>query len=310
MTQPQYWLSIIKEILLELCSLCPRNCKADRDENLGFCRSKNTLRIARAALHFGEEPCICGKNGSGTVFFTGCTLKCVYCQNREISRENVGCDISCERLCEIFLTLQDKGADNINLVTATHYVPLIIKALDMAKPRLHIPIVYNTGGYETKQTIDMLDGYVDVYLTDIKYKSSEASLKYSGAADYFEYTSKAALQMINQVGVPQFKDGIMKKGVIIRHLVLPTQRRDSMDVLSWISQNLPKDSYLLSLMSQYTPIGLDPDKFKEINRRVTSFEYNSVVDYACELGITQGFIQDKSSADSSYIPAFSSEIDC
>ena len=286
--------------LYESCTLCPRSCGADRTKNIGLCGGGPFPKIARAALHYWEEPCISGTKGSGTVFFSGCNLGCVYCQNREISHGSTGKEITVRRLSEIFRELEEAGANNINLVTPTHYVPSIIEALELYRP--NIPIVYNCGGYESLETLELLKGYVDIYLTDIKYFSPEYSMRYSGARDYFDVSFAAAKAMIAQVGPPVYKDGLMKKGVIIRHLVLPSLRKDSMAVLGALTE-LPKDGLVLSLMSQYTPNEALSD-FPEIDRRVTSFEYNSVVNYAVELGFTNGYTQDRRSAAKEYTPPF------
>lgn len=288
----------------DLCELCPRRCGADRREKAGFCGCGREVKVARAALHFWEEPCISGSRGSGTVFFSGCPLGCVYCQNFEISRGHIGKAIPVERLAEIFLELQKQGAHNINLVTATPYVPQVISALKLARPALKIPVVYNSSGYERVETLRALKGFVDVYLPDLKYMSSELARRYSGAADYFEVAARALHEMIEQTdGIEYDSEGLMIRGVIVRHLVLPGARRDSIGILNWMSANLPRGKYLLSLMSQYTPIqGLGA--FPEINRRVTSLEYDAVVSEAIRLGLTGGFMQQRGSADTAYIPPF------
>lgn len=289
------------------CGLCPRACGADRRVETGYCGCGADIRIARAALHFWEEPCISGKRGSGAVFFSGCPLGCVYCQNHEISRGGVGKKISTERLAEIFIELQKKGAHNINLVTAAPYAPWVCRALDIAGPALHLPVVYNSGGYENVETIRALEGYADVYLPDLKYFDGELAQRYSGARDYFDVAAAAIGEMIRQTGGPEFDaDGMMTKGVIIRHLVLPGARRDSLAILRWISESLPKGQFLLSLMSQYTPTERTK-YFPELNRRVTSLEYDSVIDEAVRLGLTDGFMQRRSSADKAYIPPFNLE---
>jgi putative pyruvate formate lyase activating enzyme len=289
------------------CNLCPRECGVDRVDQLGFCKCSSKLKVARAALHFWEEPCISGNNGSGTVFFSGCTLKCCYCQNFKISSECFGKEISARRLGEIFLELQEKGAHNINLVTATQYITQVLQALDMVKLKLHIPVVYNCGGYERVETIRELKGYIDIFLPDFKYYSNELSWKYSKAKDYFEVTSQAIKEMISQTGGINFDDeGIMQRGVIIRHLVIPGARKDSFLILKWINENLPKDKYLLSLMSQYTPNNKSLE-YKELNRRITTFEYKSVVEEAIRLGLSNGFMQEKSSAKEEYTPPFDLE---
>ncbi len=284
------------------CNLCPRACGVDRNTDLGFCRCGGNVKVARAALHFWEEPCISGSRGSGAIFFSGCTLRCCYCQNYKISGEGFGKEIPTKRLAEIFLDLQAKGAHNINLVTATQFLPQVINALDLVKKELQIPVVYNCGGYESVETIRAIKDYVDIFLPDFKYKSPELSWNYSGAKDYFAVASAAVKEMINHTGVPRFDaDGIMQKGVIIRHLVIPGARRDSFEILKWISETLPRGSYMLSLMSQFTPVN---NKYKALSRRVTTFEYNSVVEEAIRLGLTDGFMQEKSSAKEEYTPPF------
>ncbi len=289
------------------CNLCPRQCGVNRDKRTGFCGCGSGIKAARAALHFWEEPCISGTRGSGTVFFSGCTLQCVYCQNHSISREGYGKVIPVQHLAEIFLKLQEKGAHNINLVSPTPYLPQICRALESAMPALRIPVVFNCGGYERIDTIRELKGYADIYLTDIKYSSGEISQRYSGARDYFYVASQAVREMIVQTGALEYDgEGMMQKGVIIRHLVLPGARRDSMEILRWIAENLPKDKYVLSLMSQYTPTDFVKG-FPEINRRVTAMEYDSVVAEAVRLGLSSGFMQRRSSADKAYIPPFDLE---
>jgi Uncharacterized Fe-S protein PflX, homolog of pyruvate formate lyase activating proteins len=263
--------------------------------------------VARAALHFWEEPCISGTRGSGTIFFSGCNLRCCYCQNYHISSEGFGKEITAERLAEICLELQDQGAHNINLVTATPYLLQVLKALELAKPRLHIPIVYNSGGYERLEIIKGMEGYIDVYLPDFKYFSNELAAKYSNVQDYYEAATAAIQEMTRQIGKVYFdSDGIMQKGVIIRHLVLPGARKDSFEILRWVRDSLPFDSYWLSLMSQYTP-AYKSQEHKEINRRVTSLEYDSVVEEAIRLGLVNSYIQDRSSARKEYTPPFNLE---
>ncbi len=291
--------------ILKNCNICPRNCGTDRTSSLGFCLAPQSPKVARAALHFWEEPCISGNHGSGTVFFSGCNLKCVYCQNIEISEKAFGKEISLQRLGEIFLELQNMGAHNINLVSPTPYVPQIIKAIDIISDKINIPFVYNTGGYEKQSTIKMLEGYIDIFLTDIKYYSSDLSEKYSKAKDYFEYSINAAKKMIEQVGPPKFDaDGILKSGVIIRHLCLPGHRDDSIRVLDEINRNLPKNSFILSLMSQYTPIDGLLEKHPNLCRKITTFEYNKVVDHAVALGLDTGYTQSRQSAKREFTPPF------
>ena len=289
------------------CNLCPRQCGVNRNIETGYCGCGSSIKAARATLHMWEEPCISGSHGSGTVFFSGCTLGCVYCQNYEISHGGAGKEISAERLAQIFLELQAQGAHNINLVSATPYLSGVCRALDMAKPALRIPVVYNCGGYERVETIRELAGYVDVYLPDIKYFSGELSQRYSGAQDYFDMASKAVREMISQTDGLEYDDeGMLQRGVIIRHLVLPGARHDSMAILQWMAAELPKGKYLLSLMSQYTPFGRAQD-FSEINRRVTSMEYDSVVAEAVRLELSDGFMQRRGSASEAYIPPFNME---
>lgn len=285
------------------CNICPRKCNADRKNSFGFCGQGDKVSVARAALHYGEEPCISGKNGSGAVFFSGCSLKCVFCQNHKLSKTNFGAEVSVKRLSEIFVELQEQGAENINLVTPTHFSPHIIKALELAKPKLKIPIVYNTGGYEKKETLHMLRDYVDIYLTDIKYFDARYAEKYSGAYDYPYIAFEAAEEMLSQKTLEFSEDGVLKRGVIIRHLVLPGLRKDSVDVVTEIKRRYGTEGFLLSLMSQYTPC-CDGLKYPELKRRVTAFEYESVVDAAVSLGFKNGYTQDKSSTGEEYIPAF------
>lgn len=294
--------------IYESCSLCPRNCRVNRHVSTGFCGCSVTIKAARAALHHWEEPCISGSRGSGTVFFSGCTLGCCFCQNYAISQENYGKEITSKELAQIFLRLQDEGAHNINLVTATQYLPSILMALDLIKPKLFIPVVYNCGGYESEDIIKELSSYIDVWLPDLKYFSSELSSRYSKAVDYFDAASKAVKQMIRQTGAPQFdSDGIlMKKGVIIRHMVLPGAKEDSIRLLHWMKDELPEGMYYISLLSQYTPF-YRSESFPEINRRITSYEYGKVVDEAIRLGLDQGFMQEKSSAKEEYTPPFDLE---
>ena len=279
-------------------------CRADRSTASGYCKAPDGILASRAALHFWEEPCISGTGGSGAIFFSGCTLRCCFCQNYKISRTPRGKSISSERLAEIFLELQDQGAHNINLVTATHYLPWILPALDMVKENLHIPVVYNCGGYERLETIQALSSYVHIWLPDLKYFSSDLSRRYSQAPDYFARASAAVRQMILQTGTPVFDDrGIMQKGVIIRHLVLPGQKEDSLQLIKWMAEELPEKQFYISLLSQYTPYEKNPD-FPELNRRITSYEYQKVVEAALEAGLEQGFMQKRTSAKEEYTPSF------
>lgn len=285
------------------CELCPRKCRADRTVGQGFCGETDSLRAAKAYLHKWEEPCISGENGSGTVFFSGCSLKCVFCQNYKISSENLGMEISVDRLAEIFLELREQGAENINLVSPTHFVPQIISTLDKVKSQLDIPIVYNTGGYERVETLKMLDGYIDIYLPDFKYYDNELAKKYSSAADYREVVCDAIDEMLRQTGkICLDEKGKIIKGVIIRHLTLPNHRFDSIAVLEEIAKRWGTEDILLSLMSQYTPFYRSKD-FPEISRRISTFEYNSVLKKVAELGF-DGFMQERASAKEEYTPDF------
>lgn len=291
--------------LYKNCSICPRNCRIDRTNGqIGYCQSGHEIKAALASVHMWEEPPISGSCGSGTIFFSGCNLRCVFCQNYTISSENSGKTISTERLSEIMLEQQARGVHNINLVTATHFIPSIIKAVQKAKNNgLKVPIVYNTGGYEKVESIKMLEGTVDIYLPDIKYFSSELSLKYSGASDYFSYASEAVLEMYRQTGNNIYDDnGIMKSGVIIRHMIMPSHREDSYKVLDWIRDNIGTEA-CVSLLSQYTP-AYNAEKYKEINRKLMSLEYTRVIEHFFDIGLKNGFMQEKSSAESKYTPIF------
>lgn len=286
------------------CKLCPRQCNIDRDKTTGYCGVNNTLKIARAGLHYWEEPIISGTEGSGTIFFSGCNLKCVYCQNYDISSQAFGKEITVERLSEIFKELEDKGANNINLVTPTHYVPQIIDALKIYRPK--IPIVYNTSGYDSVSELKMLEGYVDVYLTDLKYVDSELSKKYSKAPDYFDVASKAILEMVRQQPTNVYNDkGMLIKGVIVRHMVLPGCMKDSFKVLDWIKDNLGVDT-IVSIMGQYTPYYKSVD-YTEINRPIKPLEYKAVIAHFNSIGLNNGYSQDLSSSSKDYIPPFNLE---
>lgn len=295
------------EAMMKDCTLCPRNCHADRSAGLpGFCRSGGRVRAARAALHYWEEPCICGEEGSGAVFFSGCSLGCVYCQNRPVADGTVGKEITVERLAEIFLELQAQNARNINLVTASHFIPQTAEALVRARQNgLSVPVVYNTGGYEKAETLKLLEGLVDIYLPDFKYLDPELAAKYSFAPDYPE-TAKAALaEMVRQVGEPVFEDEgeeRMIRGVIVRHLVLPGLTEASKKVIRYLHETYGNRIYI-SILNQYTPMpGME--KYPELNRKLTAEEYDAVVDDAVAVGVENGFIQEGDTASESFIPVF------
>lgn len=288
------------------CQLCPRNCKIDRRAGeKGICGMSETMYIARASLHQWEEPCLSGTRGSGTVFFSGCPLHCVYCQNKKIAEGKRGVPISIPQLRDIFLKLQERGAHNINLVTPTHFVPSIVSALQLAKgDGLTLPIVYNTSSYETVETLRRLDGLVDIYLPDLKYYSAELSGKYSAAPDYFPVATAAIQEMFRQVGKPQFDpDGMLQSGVLVRHLLLPGNVKDSKRVVRYL-WNTYGDRICMSLMCQYTPLPQVATCHPELARRVTEDEYDSLVNYAVDLGITQAYTQEMESASESFIPDF------
>ena len=289
-----------------ICSLCPRQCKAIRTEkeNInGFCKMPLLPKVARAALHFWEEPCISGVNGSGTVFFSGCSLACVYCQNYEISHLGKGEIISYEKLADIFKALEQQGAHNINLVSPTHYVLAIKKALDIYKPE--IPIVYNSGGYDSVETLKSLDGYIDIFLMDLKYLSDQRAKLYSEAENYPTVAKNAILEVYRQQSQCVLRNGIMQNGVIIRHLLLPQATKEAMEVFDWVRDNTPNAYF--SFMSQYLPLN-EAEKMPVINRKVTNREYDKVIDYISGFDFRNIFIQEKSSADKSYIPDFYNKI--
>jgi len=291
--------------ILRNCTLCPRNCGVDRTSGKrGYCRVTDELIVARAMLHMWEEPFISGKEGSGTVFFSGCPVGCVYCQNYSISKGLAGKKIPIKRLSDIFIELQDQGANNINLVTPTHYVPQIIDALDKAKARgLKIPVVYNSSGYENVGTLKALEGYVDIYLPDFKYCDSEIAGRYSKCPDYFECACAAIEEMVRQIPYPVFDDrGMMKKGVVVRHLMLPGYLQDSKRIIKYLHETY-NDRIYISIMSQYTPLEI-VSAYPEISRTIDTREYAELVDYAIELGIENALIQEGEAASESFIPAF------
>lgn len=287
------------------CALCPRACGVDRTQGQrGFCGATDTMYVGRAALHAWEEPPLSGTHGSGTVFFTHCTLGCVFCQNRTISRREAGGrPVTQERLTEIFLELQAQGAHNINLVTASHYAPAVRDAMKVARANgLQIPVVYNCGGYETVETLRMLDGLVDIYLPDFKYYSSYYAGLYSGAPDYPDFAKDAIAEMVRQTGAPQFDaQGIMTRGTIVRHLMLPGLAGDTAQVLRYLAEHFG-DRILVSLMRQYTPFGI-AERYPELDRKITDEEYDQAVSLFSDLGLS-GFLQDGESISESFIPSF------
>lgn len=290
--------------LLKSCRLCPIECGADRLTGSGRCGAGRQVKAARAFLHQWEEPCISGEKGSGTVFFTGCNMKCVFCQNYELSHGLKGKEITVDRLAQIFLELQSQGAHNINLVSPTPYAPQIAAAVRLAKEGgLVLPVIYNTNGYEKVETLDLLKGVVDIYLPDLKYCSDAYAVKYSNAKNYFSTATQAILAMFEQVGYPVFNDeGIMQKGVLIRHLILPELLDDTKKILKWIKDNLGERAYV-SLMCQYTPM-YNACEFEEINRKLDEWEYDLIIAYFFKLGLENGFVQEHSSATSEYVPDF------
>lgn len=295
----------------KVCTLCPRNCGVDRKNGeKGICGQTDEVKVARAALHFWEEPCISGTAGSGTVFFSGCCLHCVFCQNEPIANGAVGRIVTTERLAEICLELQQQGAHNINLVTPGHFIPRIRESLLLAKRRgLTLPIVYNTGSYESVEALRSLEGLIDIYLPDFKYMSSTLSAKYSHAADYADVAKAAIAEMVRQTGEPLFdedgEDGLMKRGTIVRHLTLPGCMEDSKEILKYLYDTYGNQIYI-SIMNQFTPLR-NVEAFPELNRKITEAEYDALTDYAIELGIEQGFIQEGETAEESFIPDFNCE---
>lgn len=283
-----------------ICNQCPRKCNIDRDSKTGICGVNSEYKIARAALHYWEEPCISGEKGSGTVFFSGCSLKCVFCQNSVISDGCFGKEISEERLIEIFKELEDSGAENINLVSPTQYALQLADTLSKYKPS--IPVVYNTGGYDSVESLKALDGLIDIYLTDMKYVSPSVAKKYSRAENYFEACSKAVLEMRRQQPEDIFENGLMKKGMIIRHLVLPGNISQGMKMLDWVDENLSNQT-IISLMGQYMPCAKAAD-YPTINRKISKREYDTVILHAEKLGFENVYIQELDSSSQEYIPDF------
>lgn len=292
---------------MSVCNICPRKCNAERlplaENGEGFCGLGGAPKIARAALHFWEEPPISGENGSGTVFFSGCNLGCIFCQNKKISRGRFGKTVTPERLREIYEELINKGAHNINLVTPTHFADAVLASLE---PKLSVPVVYNCGGYESVETLKRFEGKIQIYLPDIKYSDNALAKKYSAAPDYFETAKEAVKEMYRQTGKYDIgDDGIMKKGVIIRHLILPGQLENTKKVIDWVKNEFAPGEVLFSLMSQFTPVeGCNTD---ELYRRLTKDEYSEIADYLFESGIEDGFMQELSSAKKEYIPPFDLE---
>ena len=290
---------------LEKCKICPHNCGVNRlNGNIGRCKSNGNIKLAMASIHNFEEPCISGENGSGTVFFSNCNMNCVFCQNYKISQQGLGREISIEELAEIFIDEQNKNAENINLVTPTMYVYHIIEAIKIAKNKgLKIPIVYNSNGYENVETIEKLDGYIDIYLPDLKYYDDDLAFKYSGVKNYFENATSTIKEMYNQVGSPVLdENGMMKKGLIIRHLVLPNNLQNSKDVLKWINDNIDKNVFV-SVMAQYFPTNKAKD-FPEINRKLTKEEYEEIENYLYSLDLDNGYIQELGEHEEEYVPDF------
>ena len=296
----------IKELMQD-CTLCPRRCHADRlSGSKGFCGQSAGITAARAALHFWEEPCISGSCGSGAVFFSGCSLQCVFCQNREIALGQAGRPISIDRLSEIFMELQEKGAANINLVTAGHFLPQVCLALHKAKGQgLTLPIVYNSSGYEEVSSLKLLEGLADIYLPDLKYHSPRLSARYSHAPDYFQKASAAIAEMFRQTGPPVLtpRSALMKRGTIVRHLLLPGETADSKRILRYLHDTYQNDIYV-SILNQYTPPTGSPDLPEELRRCVSPEEYEKVLAFADAIGIEQGYIQEGGTADESFLPAF------
>ena len=286
-----------------LCTLCPHRCGIDRIKNIGRCKAGNEIEIGGFSLHYFEEPCISGKKGSGTVFFSKCNLSCVFCQNYEISNLGNGRKIQVKELSQIFLEQQENGAENINLVSPTIYADKIAESIKLAKSQgLRLPIIYNSNGYEKIETLNSLEGYIDVYLPDFKYGRNDIGFKYSGIKNYFEIASKAIKEMENQVGYPKFdENGMIKSGLIVRHLIMPNNIENSKIVLKWLKENLNEKTYI-SVMTQYFP-AYKAKEFDEINRKITKEEYEEVEEYISNLGIENGYMQDFSEEDETqYVP--------
>ena len=289
--------------MLEHCELCPRRCGVDRNTDTGFCGAGREVRLALVSLHPWEEPCIAGDRGAGTVFFSYCNLRCCFCQNHEISHGGRGIAVTDERLAEIFLEQQARGAASLDLVTPTHYVPQILAALRQARERgFSLPVVYNSSAYETLETVESLRGAVDVFLPDLKYLEADTAGRYSQAPDYFAVASAALRRMVAIAGPPQLVDGLLRRGVLVRHMVLPGCRHESMRIVDWLWEQFGNQIYL-SLMNQYTPL-YRAAEYPEINRRLTTFEYDSVVNHAFDRGFRQCFIQEGQTASEKFVPTF------
>lgn len=292
----------------EKCDLCPRKCGVNRNKDeKGFCNQTAQLKVGRASLHMWEEPCISGKNGSGTVFFSGCSLRCCYCQNFHLSRGEEGVVITSENLCSTFLNLQKQGAHNINLVTGEHFAPHIKTAIEKAREEgLKIPVILNSSGYISLRTLELFKEVIDIYLVDFKYMNPETAKKYSLAKDYPSVCIEALDKMYSFVGKPQYdKDGILQKGVVVRHLCLPHSEEDSKKIISYVFEKYGED-VILSIMSQYTPFG-ECEKYPELTRKLTSKEYDEIVDFCLEKGVKNAFIQGDEAASESFIPSFDGE---
>ena len=289
---------------LKCCKICPRECKVNRDIELGFCKMNSSIKVARIALHYFEEPPISGCNGSGAIFFSGCNLKCLFCQNYEISTNNFGKEISIEQLANKMIELQNKNAHNINLVTPTHFIPQIKESIILAKEKgLSIPIIYNSSGYEKKESLKLLEGLIDVYLPDFKYFDDNLAIKYSKAPNYTKYAKESIEEMYRQVGKPQFdSNGIIKKGVIVRHMLLPEEKEDSKKIINYL-YNKYKDNIYISIMNQYTPLEHVKD-ISSLNHKVNDNDYDEVINYALDLGIKNAFMQVGDTCSESFIPEF------
>ncbi len=291
--------------MLEKCEICPRKCNVNRLRgDKGYCKCDDKIKIALVSTHNFEEPCISGNNGSGTIFFSNCNLNCIFCQNHEISQEGKGVNVGIERLAQIFIEQQQRNVNNINLVTPTMYIYQIIEAIKIARKKgLKIPIIYNSNGYENVETIKVLDGYIDVYLPDLKYYSDNISIKYSSAPHYFEVATKAIKEMYSQVGKAIFdENGIIKSGVIIRHLILPNHIQNTKNILKWIKLNMPKDIYV-SIMAQYFP-AYKAKQDSQINRKISKKEYKEVESYLYSLDLENGYMQDLGEHEEEYVPNF------